>query len=145
MSALTALLLASQAASTAWLNDVMQTLASACIERSVPTAAVAITRDELPGVLRGHVRRASSGEFHRFEGSERPSYLLQIANPRRDIASACGIAVPNRRRLQVLFNAAWQLQPRANAAFGRTYNIEAKIVGDWVVVQIAHHADTGDR
>jgi hypothetical protein len=144
MSAFTAFLLASQAASTAWLDDAMQRFASACIERGVPTGAVAIPRDELPSVLRGHIRRASSGEFHRFEEGERPSYLLQLANPRRDIASACGVAVPNRRRLQVLFNAVMQFQSRATASFGRDYSLEATIVGDWVVVQISHHAESQD-
>jgi len=137
-----ALLLVAQDAPPNWLAETMEQLDSACIEDRLPAGAVAIAREDLPGVLRGHVRRASSGEFHRLGDGDHPSFLIQTVHPSREMASACGVAVPNRRRLQTLFSAAWQLEPRATAVFGRTYNIEATIVGDWVLVQIAHHAET---
>jgi hypothetical protein len=136
------LLLALQGAPPAWLAQTMEQFDAACIARSLPTGAVPIAREEMPGTLRGHVRRASSGEYHRLGGGDQPSYLIQVVNPSRGMASACGVAVPNRRRLQTLFGAVMQLQSRATAAFGRDYSLEATIVGDWVVVQISHHAES---
>jgi len=124
-----------------WLRDAIEPFSSACIDTTVPTTAIEITRDELPGALRGHYRRAASAQYHRLTGSE-PLYLLQATNPSREIRSACAVAVPNRRRLFIVYNAALQLEPRAVAAFGRTFNISADSVGDWIIVAISHHAES---
>lgn len=124
-----------------WLQEAIDPFVSACIDASLPAGAAEITRDEVPGALRGHYRRAASPQYRRLSGSE-PLYLLQATNPSRRIRSACAVAVPNRRRLVILFRAAMQLEPRAVAAFGRNFDLSVDSVGDWVVVAISHHAES---
>jgi hypothetical protein len=147
VTALAALLLAAQSAAPQaappppWLADAMAQFGSACVERGLPDNAAEISRSELPGALRVLYRRASAARFHRL-GGERASYLIQGTNPSRGAASACAVAVPDRSRLAILFGALLQFEPRATQVFGVNYNLNANIVGDYVVIEIAHHADS---